>query len=953
MQAEVQPYKDTATLLVFIEQRNGQPSIEQLLEALNGRAPNHWFRPRFGSQAEKFDLARFYDFESRAKRDEVIPFLKECFQDTPIDLNAWGVYPESGGIRLTAPQEKAEALLGAWQDLCRVLPRFFPQSIPPGQIWTIADTILAEWLSRLLARRAARQTTAPVSPLPVPSQGTTGSSPIRVAQAPAPVSAPNLVADAEPWLEALRTFCAEHATGRAVQALADLSPIVDLIREEAWMEADGRIYDVRRNPQPYDQPALIALELVVSVALAEWGRASLLLSGPTLPDLEEPLALRAAVQTLLHLGNIEQAADLLESRLVETPETDAEKLVWLLLAQVQQAAGRLPQALGLAIGSRFYTASLKSERDTLVASLAQQLGEQVERGEHLQDELSEVLKRVTEEEADLLGPLTRELALAQTNPNENGIDTPAVIDAAALEIVQVPNATERFAEILSIAPTEPNAAHLALLKLLLTHPGHPDEILWRLKLADLERQMKGEEGAVAACAEALSMYPHGLQHRPDARSIARSLRSILIYGTEEQRRNPILQEWWHEIAKETTDPALFLLEAELAVLRNDPVMASQFVEQGLPQRSQLYDLRAAVLAVAGINLPETFKGDLLLSLFRQFNSVHHDLTPTLAALLTVVEPLAVEALICLVASDAERRDPRTAEARLDHVIDELEKLPAGDGQKGPYADTLASLAGALEVGVSVLLAANDYAINADRLTAYVTLAMQAALAAGRLEQAGRLMERAESSQTLRFAPHNLVEVADTMYGYQGHLGAELVRMLVNTYRDAAVVLIDRLPQGDAMLLDVIVRTLSQIKSSEAEDLRALWNYKLQELGQATLQGPSSAIEYPLAGQKIAVAGGDAPNRRRAVDALRDRGASVVEVPPAYERHMSQDEINERLTGCDLVIEVWRQTKHQTSRAVQAALAHLDPRPALKYADGTGMSSIVRAALLWAQEIRPT
>jgi hypothetical protein len=295
---------------------------------------------------------------------------------------------------------------------------------------------------------------------------------------------------------------------------------------------------------------------------------------------------------------------------------------------------------------------------------------------------------------------------------------------------------------------------------------------------------------------------------------------------------------------------------------------------------------------------------------------------------------------------AVERDGAGLATRLDRVADALELAAPAGGASRPRADALAALAEPLDAAASLLLSMPDAGIGRESLTAHVGLAASAWLARGDADRAARLLD--ESLATLekgRIGPEDLVEVADAICAGAPSLDA-LRERLVRAYRIAGYKLIERLPQTQLELLAVVARQLEWLQSGEENNLRDFW----REYAGEQVDVAPQAVENPklLAGKRVAIAGADAATRHRAAEELRDRGAEVVEVPPAYEVVLNEDQVRQRLAGAHVVAEVWRRTKHQTSHAVQVALERLDPAPAHKPVPGSGSTSIVGTVLAWAR-----
>lgn len=954
MRAEA--YAREGTLKVFLERPEGGEACDRFVQALGGRPRGKAFVPRYPPESERFGWGRYYPFGDQGRAAAAAELAQGAMQvesgSGRSDPSDWGIRPRGNVLELAPPAgTQGTAFRRAYERLRSALscdPTGSPPLLPPmpagaGRVAVrLGDPILAGWLANALASIAVEvarddgvPTVAPVRPTSVAEPR--GSA--HVPRSPAP--------SREAWLRVLDEYCARHRPIEDSARLADLAAIEESLRREDWDAAAEHTYAVRRGLQRYDGMALSALELRIAAGREEWGRAAELLASEPPPPLDDPLALQAAVESHLAQGRPDAAQALLVGRVPDVPDTDAGTLASLLAARVERAEGRPARALERVLGLHFYTAELRRQRAALLRELAVDLTGEFALGESPGDVRAKDVRALVEGIADgdrqALAPLLAALPAAAR-------DEPATASAEeAATPATVADPADRFLEVLRLAADAPAEARRQLTVLIEAYPVHAEVPRWSVKLGDLARQVGDERAAIEAYRQALQRGPEGAPGLDEA-AIARALRLLLARAGAEMAQEERVVDAVHALAPHTSDPTLLLLFAESEARRGAVGTAASLAQRALPDVMAWHGPTAAETALASIALDEERRQALLGTLFERLADEPNPARQTVAELAAVSDPLDPKILGFLLDADLARDDLLTVAARLERIADALDELPAAENGPRSRADVLAALAPVLGPVAEWFLMAPSGGLSPDRQMDVLALCTRCNLAAADQSHAAELLSQAaDVRQALGLRPDNLVELADLLYAYPDVLRQEAQAALLVAYRDAALALIERWPQGDPLLLDVVMRRLERLDSREGADVRALLESYREEAASAETKLAPPPEERPLDGLRIAIAGGDEPMRRRAVAELKNRGAAeVVEVPPAYERNLNEADVMHLLDGTDVVVEVWRKTKHSTSAAVSAALERLTPPPERTHAAGTGVSSILSAAIKGAQ-----
>ena len=451
--------------------------------------------------------------------------------------------------------------------------------------------------------------------------------------------------------------------------------------------------------------------------------------------------------------------------------------------------------------------------------------------------------------------------------------------------------------------------------------------------------------------DALSEYRKALVHGPDAAAsfdATRVLRAVLIARGCAAGEDPAILPWLVGAPRIGADPGLLLLCAEAATVQ-DTALAADLIARAVPGRGATIGPIEAdrfVAQVEGNGIARERLGQLVVALGRATFPVASDVARAVAELRSAVDPLDGEILTSLIELDV---------VEAPHWLPErLERLLGVFGTDAPLVDRphkLARLARPLREGVEYLFAETAIPIDTSALHHLAAIAIEAALAAGDLAAARSVLRATNATNARRLEHRQLVDLADLLAVHPTALGPLLRQDLIDLYVGVGYDLIERyIKSNDPYLFNVVLRSLQDLDAAIAEELHREWQTRTAAGGDGGR--PDLHLDRrPLDGLRIVVFGGDQRTGHRARERLTELGAAVDHIPPAYEQNLNQEDVRQRLTGTDLVIEVWRQMKHRDSDALAAALEALSPAPVRRHAAGTGLSSIVREALAWAVEQR--
>lgn len=926
-------------LVVFIEEDRGGSACDRLVQALGGRTGGY-FRPRRPPQSGRFQWARFYQFDGQERPAVALSVLQ-------IALGSGSAIPADTGIKATTgrlsvdisagpadTQVKAVGVaIGRLREQLDHHPDGLPGLLPerwerpadsPGRAQVrLGDQILAECLARVLVSYLGA---------PVGVGASTASQGVRATVAPGE------------WLQVLAAYC-EHHPFHGDDAIADLTPIADAVWRQQWDVARLHAYEVQRGLQPFDRGAMAALELRIATGSHDFETAVALLDADTPPPVSDPLVLRDAVRTRLAQGRPDLAGTLLVGATAETP--DGEALIALLSAEVEEEQGRDERALAIALATRFYRPELESDRLAVVDRIAHNLLGRVNEDAGLAERVATLLSQ-TQDAADgeplntLRDAVRTEATRQYAPPAPAALRTPAGAKESPVE---------RFNGILQIARSDPRRGRDALLALLDEEPAHADARLWWCEAAELSRRLRDDDGAVRAYSAALAQPPDETRQL-DARNAARALIAILGAGNPERISEASLDRWLEFADDAPGQATLLLLRAERSASSGNIMGAASLFSRGVPDLIQTPSPRLADFYVGQIQQDEQRVRAMLLALDRHLASSSPAVARAADELFSAIDPFDADTFVRLIKADYEAVDGQAVADRFTRILDTLATVPAARTSSRALRDVLAPMAQAFDFAADVLLQGGALGISTEALTDDLAIALTSMLAAG---QSGRvtnlLREVLNGPERLRSSPASMVALADTVYAYQDVPTNEMLLLLEELYAAAAYKLVEKYPQLDRALLDAVLRTLEGLRPEQAASVREF----LQSYEQPSpTTGKEVADTDRLAGLSIAIVGGDSPVRVRAAKELEAYGAArVLQVPPAYEQSLAESDMRAKLVGADLVLNIWRQTKHQTTDLLKSVIQGISPQPAVLYPEGTGFTSMVRTALKWADERRGT
>jgi hypothetical protein len=795
-----------------------------------------------------------------------------------------------------------------------------PSGRPTQPEVRLGDQILADWVARVLVSYVGAAAGV---------DGSATAAGVRLSPSPGD------------WLQVLGAYCEHHPFQRDDQVLADLTPIADAIWRHQFDLARLYAYEVQRGLQPFDRGEMAALELRIATGSRDVQAAIALLDADTPLSLDDPLVLRDAVRMRLAQGRPDLAGALLAGATAETP--DGEALIGLLRGEVEEGQGREDRALAAALSTRFYRPELESDRHAVVDRVARALLHRVNADANLVDSVRNLLAETHDDAGSESLKQLRGMVSAEISPPQT-----AVKQSVSPEFeTATPTPAERFSEILRIARSDPGGGRSALRELLDEEPGYPDVPLWWCEAAELSRQLRDDEGAVRDYSAAL-FQPPTETHRLDARKAARALVAILGAGNPVRIPDATLESWLvfaDDLPGQTT---LLLLRAERCANTGDVAGAGSLLARAVPELLVQPSPRLADYYLEQIQQDEVRVKAMLFTLDRRLSSSAPSVTRAIDELFSAIEPLDADAFGRLVKADYEAVDGQAVGDRFARILDSL----SGNAPSRALRDLLAPLWQSFDFAADLLLQGGALGISTEALTDNLVITLTSLLAVGQAPRVMNLLREVLSGpERLRSSPSSLVALADVVYTYQDVPTSEMLHLLGELYSAAAYKLVEKFPQLDRPLLDAVLRTLDGLQPDQAAGVRAFLQTYEQPTEPMHIAMP---VTSRLAGLRIAIVGGDEPVRLRAAKELEAYGAEkVVQVPPAYEQTLRESDMRAKLVGTDLVLNIWRQTKHQTSDLLKSAVEGIVSRPDVLHPEGTGFTSMVRTALKWADERRRT
>lgn len=166
--------------------------------------------------------------------------------------------------------------------------------------------------------------------------------------------------------------------------------------------------------------------------------------------------------------------------------------------------------------------------------------------------------------------------------------------------------------------------------------------------------------------------------------------------------------------------------------------------------------------------------------------------------------------------------------------------------------------------------------------------------------------------------------------------ARLPRADTAVLRDAYMMLRSERPETARTILELYRESVAEFERDPLVDMgQTGLNYQVIE-----------DHEIDLKNERIVIVGGAESVRRRIVVELGERFGvdSVAEIPPSWERNLTQDEVNRILKGASIIVLITGAIKHATSNMVNNWLKRQKRRPRVVYPAGRGSSGVLIAIL---------
>lgn len=118
-----------------------------------------------------------------------------------------------------------------------------------------------------------------------------------------------------------------------------------------------------------------------------------------------------------------------------------------------------------------------------------------------------------------------------------------------------------------------------------------------------------------------------------------------------------------------------------------------------------------------------------------------------------------------------------------------------------------------------------------------------------------------------------------------------------------------------------------------------------EAGSDALAHDLAVEQWPdLSDERVAIVGGTPQVREKVVAVVREqcRPRSLVEVPPSWERNLSQSDVDRLLRGATFVVVTTGALKHLTTNMVSNWEKRQRHNPRMVYPQGRGVSGVLTA-----------
>src|SRR5437879_4428878 len=99
----------TEGMVVFVEQDQGGPACDRLVQALGGELGGY-FRPQRPPQVGRFEWARFYRFADESRARAALDVLRRALSEGRTNLSELGISASGGDVNVDVPAGRARVL---------------------------------------------------------------------------------------------------------------------------------------------------------------------------------------------------------------------------------------------------------------------------------------------------------------------------------------------------------------------------------------------------------------------------------------------------------------------------------------------------------------------------------------------------------------------------------------------------------------------------------------------------------------------------------------------------------------------------------------------------------------------------------------------------------------------------------------------------------------------------
>ena len=929
-------------LRVFFRDRSTQQACDWIL-ARFGASFGGTFRPNYPPESDEFTWARHYEFPDQNTRDRAADFVRLASQQSRIDHSYFGISsPSHQGIVVEPPPSRVDAVSGAVEALRQSLN--LPTLFAVGEQAFSKDVpFLGEWIANALVALASAR-------LDIHEDVVRHSNDAAATQ---PIGIRGEMRDKD-WFTMVSQYCEKHRVKALERQPLDLTPLYDAVRDRDWGRASFLAYDVRVKGDHFlfDRGELAGLELRISEATGDLDTAKERIDDGV--PLEDPNVFKAAAETLIQLGELQRAEAMVKDRLVQQPESDAERLPYLISATLDLSQGATLSALSSITEVKFTDSVLEMDRQLLLGRVVEQARSDLLNGSINPHEVREIITNLVEDSVRVhLKPLIeglpieidiRDDAFSSSEPTggETQDDTSGqraggpgafgpglVSESLSDESVQPPQVVG-LPEVASLlAPRDPGSR---IEELLLDSSGdvgevcnqlasiiglnleHPLRYRWQMQAGHCAYQARWRPRAIEFYLSALESDPPALPG--DQNDVQRALRRILRDGLPTQRSNIHVEKWIRESEKWSEDPTLLLLRAILAAENDVMGEAQAFIEralQGLQLSSYPTEesLDRALQSLRGSQRDISEALSRITSLLRK-----HGIRPPkeLLELAFRAQPLTDGTFSALIEIAVDDHNVDAANRYIARAFPSLGNDEEEQGQLAAFADDITRAA---ELFLYV-----EGNIGSPRIAELMGLAIDANLLAGRLDRATTLLsdtvlQEGVWSQSFRF--DEIVGLVDKIYQHPAPLEPAQQRIVTDVFTQVAEKLLwAQAGRNDSLLASIMptIRRLSPENARQLDEQRKL----LKEESTDTEQELDQTISVDLTGYTIVIAGARPGARQRAKQDLESLGATVEFIVPDFESHHNDKDVAEVVNRADIVVNVKSVSNHQTTGAIRNALS---------------------------------